>query len=110
MLTQMVAGCFLLSDSLGAEEHALGGPVGTWSLQDESSTSGMIYNAVSDDEGEIAHRRQEASGDSLFTRICGYGGSSAGTELVAGIIAICASVPAHVGSDSQVFHQCCQIS
>ena len=39
----------------------------------------------------------------LYTKIGGFAGSSTRTELAAGIIAVCAHGPVHIGSDGEVF-------
>ena len=41
--------------------------------------------------------------EKLHTKIGGFFGSSTRTELAAGIIAVCAHGPVHIGSDSEVF-------
>ena len=58
---------------------------------------------ISQAEHEIAHHRQETDGLRLFTKIGGYAGCSTRTELAAGIIALCAHGPVHIGSDSDAF-------
>ena len=54
-------------------------------------------------EESMAHVQSCEEGVSLYTKIGGYGGSSTRTELAAGIIALCAHGPVHIGSDSRVF-------
>ena len=46
---------------------------------------------------------EDGVGVRLYTNIGGYSGSSTRTELAAGIIALCAEGPVHIGSDSEVF-------
>ena len=43
------------------------------------------------------------NGVRLFINIGGFAGSSTRTEIAAGIIAMCAYGPVHIGSDSEVF-------
>jgi ribonuclease HI len=62
-----------------------------------------VFNPISGAELEIAHFRQQSGGLQLFTKIGGFGGSSTRTELAAGVIAICANGPVHIGSDSRAF-------
>ena len=58
---------------------------------------------ISTAEHEMALHVVEEGGVRLYTRIGGFTGSSTRTELAAGIIAICAHGPVHIGSDSEVF-------
>ena len=51
----------------------------------------------------MAYHVQEDDGLALFVNIGGYGGSSTRTELAAGIVAISAHGPVHLGSDSRAF-------
>jgi hypothetical protein len=71
---------------------------------DVPSTQPLSYRKrLSDAEEELAHHRQLDGGLQLFTKIGGFSGSSTRTELAAGIIAICANGPVHIGSDSKAF-------
>ena len=54
-------------------------------------------------ERDIALYQATQNGVRLYTKIGGYGGSSTRTELAAGIIALCAHGPVHIGSDSEAF-------
>ena len=71
--------------------------------QIEHNSGECIRNPISEAESDLAHFRQEVGGLALFTKIGGYTGSSTRTELAAGIIALCANGPAHIGSDSKAF-------
>ena len=64
---------------------------------------GVQPRPISFAEGEIAIHIVEDGGIRLYTKIGGYAGSSTRTELAAGIIAVCANGPVHIGSDSEVF-------
>ena len=87
---------------------SLGG-AGVWwpgRLIDRSSSAAVHcphHRPISHAESEISYFRQEHDGVSLFAKIGGYSGSSTRTELAAGIIAVCAHGPVHIGSDSEVF-------
>ena len=63
----------------------------------------MKTTPLSRAEGELAFHQQCGDGLRLYTSIGGYAGSSTRTELAAGIIAICAHGPVHIGSDSKAF-------
>ena len=54
-------------------------------------------------EKSMALHTPDEDGVPLHTKIGGFAGSSTRTELAAGIIALCAEGPVHIGSDSQVF-------
>ena len=58
---------------------------------------------LSEGEQQLAHHKASEDGIRLCTPIGGYAGSSTRTELAAGILAISAHGPVHIGSDSQVF-------
>ena len=58
---------------------------------------------ISTAEEEMAHIQQGENGVSLYTKIGGFGGRSTRTELAAGLIAISAHGPVHIGSDSRAF-------
>ena len=64
---------------------------------------GQPYHPLSKAENDIAFHQQSNEGVRLYTKIGGYGGSSTRTELAAGIIAVCAHGPVHIGSDSKAF-------
>ncbi len=51
----------------------------------------------------MARSKEEEGGLKLYTALAGFGGSSTRSELAAGILALMASGPAHIGSDSQAF-------
>ena len=59
------------------------------------------HDAVS--EGDIAYGEQCRGGLKLFTNLAGYGCSSTRAELAAGIVAIAANGPVHLGTDSKAF-------
>ena len=61
------------------------------------------YLPLSDAEKELALHEQGQDGLRVYTEIGGYAGSSTRTELAAGIIAISAHGPIHIGSDSRAF-------
>ena len=83
------------------------GGAGVWwpnrCIGDKSSCPLAYRKPVSSAEGELAHYRQLDGGLQLFTKLGGFGGNSTRTELAAGIIAICADGPVHIGSDSRAF-------
>ena len=58
---------------------------------------------LSSAEKDLAIAEQTKDGVRLFIKIGGYNGSSTRTELAAGIVAICAPGPVHIGSDSEAF-------
>ncbi len=58
---------------------------------------------ISTAEYELAHRTVTHDGVRIFAPIGGFAGSSTRTELAAGILAISAHGPTHIGSDSEVF-------
>ena len=62
-----------------------------------------IYKPLSNEEKELAFCQLSPEGLRLYTKIGGYNGHSTRTELAAGIIAICAYGPVHIGSDSKAF-------
>ncbi len=69
-------------------------------------TSGCPVNRpISDAEQEMAYEKQTPNGLQLYTKIGGFGGSSTRTELAAGIIAMSAHGPVHIGTDSMAFKQ-----
>ena len=62
-----------------------------------------LHLPISSAEHDMALHHATHHGVRLYTKIGGYGGSSTRTELAAGIIAICAHGPVHIGSDSEAF-------
>ena len=58
---------------------------------------------MSFEEKQIAHHTVDEYGVRLHTKVGGYSGSSTRTELAAGIVALCAHGPIHIGSDSKAF-------
>ena len=83
------------------------GGAGVWwphrTLSKTSTNTLQFYLPISSAEQDIAVYQATLNGVRLYTKIGGYGGSSTRTELAAGIIAICAHGPVHIGSDSEVF-------
>jgi ribonuclease HI len=83
------------------------GGAGVWwparLIAEGTQSSEVPHNPLSEAELQLAHYRQLGSGLQLFTKIGGYAGSSTRTELAAGIIALCADGPVHIGSDSRAF-------
>ena len=67
------------------------------------SETGLNYIPLSSGECEMTTGHPTADGVRLYTKIGGHNGSSTRTELAAGIIAICAHGPVHIGSDSKAF-------
>ena len=67
------------------------------------SENGLKFIPLSNCESEMTYSQQTAEGVRLYTKIGGHNGSSTRTELAAGIIAICAHGPVHIGSDSKAF-------
>ena len=72
-------------------------------IHDSPSNPIAYRSRISSAECELAHYRQQEGGLQLFTKIRGFGGNSTRTEVAAGIIAICANGPVHIGSDSRAF-------
>jgi len=68
-----------------------------------SNQQGQAVRPLSHEEKEMAQYTTDNDGVRLHTSIGGFSGSSTRTELAAGIIAICALGPVHIGSDSEVF-------
>ena len=64
---------------------------------------GHYKKGISDGEDEIAEWLQIDEGLMLYSKLGGYGGSSTRSELAAGIIAVAAEGPIHIGSDSKCF-------
>jgi len=64
---------------------------------------GLYKRTVSDAESEIAYCVQKDEGTMLYTAIGGFAGSSTRAELAAGIVAVMADGPIHIGSDSKIF-------
>ena len=54
-------------------------------------------------EMELGYVKQDARGLMMFTALGGFGGSSTRSELGAGIVAIAADGPVHIGTDSAAF-------
>lgn len=84
------------------------GGAGVWWPNRQTSVGGVkdskaYCQKVSEAEFDLAHFRQRDEGLQLFTKIGGYSGQSTRTEIAAGIIAICANGPIHLGSDSRAF-------
>ena len=83
------------------------GGAGVWwpnrCIHDSPSNPIAYRNRISSAECDLAHYRQQEGGLQLFTKIGGFGGNSTRTEVAAGIIAICANGPVHIGSDSRAF-------
>ena len=61
------------------------------------------YHPLSDAEDDLAYCEQGEDGLRIYTKIGGYAGSSTRTELAAGIVALSAHGPVHIGSDSRAF-------
>jgi len=78
-------------------------PNRTLSRDKANSVESAYLNHVSHAEDDFANIHEDTNGLRLFTKIGGFSGSSTRTELAAGIIAISAHGPVHIGSDSQVF-------
>ncbi len=82
----------------------LGGAGVWWPNRRLSKNDEGIYPIpLSVAEQSMATHVTEEEGVRLYTKIGGFAGSSTRTELAAGIIAICAHGPVHIGSDSEVF-------
>ena len=83
------------------------GGAGIWwpnrAINKDNGDPCMKITPLSRAEGELAFHQQCGDGLRLYTSIGGYAGSSTRTELAAGIIAICAHGPVHIGSDSKAF-------
>ena len=83
------------------------GGAGVWwpgrSLTKSDDVNGLKYIPMSSGEYDMALSQSSAEGVCLYTRIGGHNGSSTRTELAAGIIALCAHGPVHIGSDSKAF-------
>ena len=75
----------------------LGGAAVVWPRRD------LQTQPLSQAEIELTYLDDTDNGITLITAIGGYGGSSTRTELAAGIIAICADGPVHIGTDSAAF-------
>ena len=58
---------------------------------------------ISDSENQMCYWEQQPKGVALYTKVGGYSGSSTRTEVAAGIIAILADGPIHIGTDSKAF-------
>ncbi len=80
-----------------SSHFALGG-AGVWWPARHSAT-----RKLSKAEQDLAVAVQTEKGLRLFTPIGGFSGSSTRTEIAAGIVAILAHGPIHIGSDSEVF-------
>ena len=83
----------------------LGGAGIWWPKRDAMACGkqGLIRKLVSHAEQEIAYCIQKDDGAMLYTAIGGFAGSSTRAELAAGIVAIMADGPVHIGSDSKIF-------
>ena len=83
------------------------GGAGVWwphrTLSKDYTDSLHLHLPISNAENQIAVYHATLKGVRLYTKIGGYCGSSTRSELAAGIIALCADGPIHVGSDSEVF-------
>ena len=54
-------------------------------------------------EEEVAFHKQELDGVRLWTKVSAYNGNSTRAELTAGLMALMAEGPVHIGSDSRAF-------
>ena len=83
------------------------GGAGVWwpsrTLTKNYTSTLQLHMPISYAEHDIAMYQATQRGVRLYTKIGGYGGSSTRTELAAGIIALCAHGPVHIGSDSEAF-------
>ena len=62
----------------------------------------LTHIPLSQAEEQIALDTQVEDGFKIYASIGGYSDSSARTELAAGIIAVCASGPIHIGTLGQI--------
>jgi len=70
-----------------------------------NNLTGLCANNIppSDPELEMATLTQRCTGVQVYTPLGGFAGSSTRTEIAAGILAISANGPIHIGSDSKAF-------
>ena len=90
---------------LHSAQHFIGiGGAGVWWPGRSIERSHTLkYKAPSDAESEIAVFKQQQHGVAAYANIGGFDGSSTRAEVAAGIIAIYAEGPIHIGTDSQAF-------
>ena len=69
----------------------------------ERNIDGSKFHPLSQEEGALAAAQQFPEGLRLYTGVGGFSGQSTRTELAAGLIAMCAYGPVHIGSDSKAF-------
>ena len=82
----------------------LGGAGVWWPKRDtKKKDDGSIYKPLSQEEDALAYSQQFPEGLRLYTCVGGFSGHSTHTELAAGIIAMCAYGPVHIGSASKAF-------
>ena len=89
------------ADSVGVEQQIAGAVRnrGTAFTRSECVT-GFGYRIAAVRKADVAVIERLAEGLLLLTSLQGYGGSSARMELVESIVAIVASMPAHIGTYS----------
>ena len=68
-----------------------------------NNNNNEYWKPLSSGEADIAVHHQKDGGTILYTKIGGFSGSSTRTELAAGIVALQACGPVHIGSDSSAF-------